>query len=296
MKRLFLSIITVLSLAASTPVEAGMSEQVFSSCEKLRETFEFVHGVARDSRVIGMTGARVNARVYEMNRSLDKDGDGVACELFVYDSGVTTRSLGFTSMYSACKIDRQAEFNMINAGYLDYPYSNGRDELRFTWMGDNDKLPFVRSAAKINPIFQSALKAAEQELKTSTAFLKSWPKDPWTPKRDFNFSNWCALFGIYDSQPGLLPPMSWKPPRKDLTTLNGARGVCKRLFVESPNRVMYSDNDSITLMECDREASSVSRRASDYYEAKDMMIDYLFMWHEYWCWGKECTTRFDLDF
>jgi hypothetical protein len=255
--------------------------------------FEFVHGVARDSRAVGMTGAQVNARVYEMNRSLDKDGDGVACELFVYDSGVTTRSPGFTSMYSACKIDRQAYFNMANASYVDYPYTNGRDELMFIWMGDTDKLPFVRSAAKINPAFQSALKAAERDLKRTTAFWKSWPKDPQVPEKDYNFDHWCTYFGIYVSYPGLLPPMSWKPPKKDFTTLNGARGVCKRLFVESPNQLMYSDDDIFTLMECDSEALRIARRASDYEEAKDMMIDYLFMRHEYWCWGKMCLTRFD---
>lgn len=277
-------------------VRAATVEQRFSSCEKLRDSFGFFSGVAKDTRSVGLTGARVDAQVYASNQFLDKDGDGVACEHFVYDSAVTTRSPGFTSMYSACKIARQARDSMMNVLNADYPYYNEKFQLWFWMEGDMRKLPLVRSAAKINSVFGSALKAAERELKISTAVWQSWPKNPWTPASDFNFDNWCTYFGIYESRPGLLPPIKWNQPRKSLTALNGARSVCKRLFWASSDRVMYSEDDAITLMECDSEASRISRQAYDYYGARNMMIDYVFEWHEYWCWGKECITRFDLDF
>lgn len=279
----------------SEPIDAATLGQRFSSCEKLRDSLDYLHGVARDTRAVGITGARVNPQMYSLNRALDKDGDGVACELFVYDSGVTTRSAGFTLMYSACKIARQAEFNMINLSFVDYPYNTKRDQLTFMMRGDIDKLRFVKSAAKVNPVFKSALKAAERDLKISTALWQSWPKEPWTPEPDFNFSSWCGYFGVYDSNPGLLPPITWTVPKKILSVSNGARGVCKRLFWGSPDRVMYSGYDSITLMECDSEASRVARRATDYYKAKDMMLDYVFMWNEVWCWGRDCLTRDDLE-
>ena len=283
------------SVIAIAPADAAKVEHQFSNCDKLRDSYEFVYGVARDSKAVGMTRARVNARVYAANRTLDKDGDGVACELFVYDSKVTTRSRGFASMYSACKIARRAEFDMGYVLFSDYPYSNEKNQLMIAVMGARDKLPLVRSAAKTNPVFQSAVKAAEQDLKTSTALWQSWPKEPWTPKPDFSFDHWCGYFGVYDSTPGLLPPISWTKPKRSLTVLNGARGVCKQLFWGSPDRVMYSGYDSITLMECDAEASRVARRATDYRGAKDMMLEYVFEWNEVWCWGRDCLTRDDLE-
>lgn len=295
MRHLIVSILLLLAPGCN-PANAANVEQRFSSCEKLRDTFEFRNGVARDSRAVGMTGARVNAQVYTANRTLDKDSDGVACELFVYDSGVTTRSPGFASMYSACKIARRAEFNMGDVLFVDYPYSNERAQLLFLMQGDRDKLPLIRSAAEANSIFRSAVKAAEQDLKTSTTLWQAWPKEPWTPKPDFTFAYWCAYFGVYDSQPGLLPPISWKSPRRDLTVSNGSRGVCKRLFWGSPDRVMYSGYDSITLTECDAEALRISRRATDYYEARDLMLDYVFRRKEVWCWGRDCLTRSDIEF
>lgn len=293
MRRLLLLILALLTVEVA-PADAIKIKQRFSNCEKLRDSFEFIHGVARDSKAVGMTGAQVNAQVYEANRTLDKDGDGVACELFVYDSGVTTRSPGFTSMYSACKIMQQSVFD---SGYLllsDYPYSNERDQLMILMLADKNKLPFIQSAAKINPVFRSAVKAAGQDLKMTTALWQSWPKEPWAPKPDFSFAHWCSYFGVYESTPGLLPPIRWTRPKKNLSVSYGARGVCKRLFWSSPNRVMYSGYDSITLMECDAEASRVAQRATDYYEAKDMMLDYVFAWNEVWCWGTDCLTRYDL--
>jgi hypothetical protein len=262
----------------------------------MRGKFEFIYGVARDSSAAGITGARVNGQVYQLNRTLDTDGDGVACELDVYDSGVTTRSSGFTSMYSACKILRRAEFSMSYILGMDYPYMNERSQLMIWMQSDIEILPLVRSAAKINPIFRSALKAVEQSQKVSTSYWQAWPKEPWTPKPDFSFSNWCGYFGVYESQPGLLPPIKWTEPSKSLTALNGARGVCKRLFWGSPDRVMYSDEDTITLNDCDSEALRISSRSRDYYTAKETMLDYIFDFHEYWCWGKDCVTRFDLDY
>lgn len=296
MRRLFLGLL-IFSVFLATPTKAESPSQRFSTCEKLRSSFKFSSGVARDSKSVGMTGAGVDRQLYEANKHLDKDSDGVACEYFVYDSGITIRSPGFTSMYSACKIERQTEFESGNILFSDYPYHNERMQLLIGMMGATQQLPLVRSAAKINPIFASALKAAEHQLKIWTILWQSWPKEPWTPAPDFNLNHWCVYFGVYDSTPGLLPPISWVEPKRSMTVLNGARGVCKRLFWSSPDGVVYSDEESITLSECDREAVRISRRADSYNEAKTKMIEHIFGFNygfrETWCWGKDCVTRFD---
>lgn len=294
----FLAIVLPLILALGVVSASAFSvEARFSNCEKLRSSntasLGSINGVARDSRSAGITGAYVDPRLYEENKHLDTDNDGVACELFMYDSGVTKTSAGVASMYAACKTYRQADLNGGYAGYLDYPYYNERDQLLYLKLGAEGTLPLVRTAAKANPVFASAVKAAERDIKISQTLWRYWPKEPWVPAPDFTFDNWCSYFGMYESHPGLFPPIKWNPPKLTITALYGARGVCKKLFWESPDQVMYSGYDSISLRECDREASWVSQSAFDYDDAKELMLDYLFNFRDYWCWGKNCLTRHD---
>jgi hypothetical protein len=90
--RLLFAILTFLSVEVA-PADATMTKHRFSNCETLCDYLEFISWVARDSKSVGMTGARVNAQVYAANRTPDPDGDGVASELLYTDQKVGSSSL-----------------------------------------------------------------------------------------------------------------------------------------------------------------------------------------------------------
>jgi hypothetical protein len=50
----------------------------YKNCDALRARYPY--GVAKSKASVGGTGATVNAKVYNANRGLDRDKDGVACE------------------------------------------------------------------------------------------------------------------------------------------------------------------------------------------------------------------------
>ena len=50
----------------------------YKNCDALRR--KYPSGVAKNAASVGTTGAKVNAKVYNANRGLDRDKDGVACE------------------------------------------------------------------------------------------------------------------------------------------------------------------------------------------------------------------------
>lgn len=62
----------------------------FSSCSQLRAAFPY--GVAKASRFVGSSKARVDRRVYAQNHRFDSDNDGVACEFEYLQTGATRSS------------------------------------------------------------------------------------------------------------------------------------------------------------------------------------------------------------
>jgi hypothetical protein len=50
----------------------------YKNCDALRARYPY--GVAKNAASVRGTGATVNAKVYNANRGLDRDKDGVACE------------------------------------------------------------------------------------------------------------------------------------------------------------------------------------------------------------------------
>lgn len=68
--------VAVAVLALPAPVSAASS---FKNCDALRKTYP--RGVAKTAAAAKKTGAKLAPAVYAANRSKDRDGDGVACEL-----------------------------------------------------------------------------------------------------------------------------------------------------------------------------------------------------------------------
>lgn len=62
----------------SAPVLAAVPAQKYKNCTALKA--QYPRGVAKSKAAAGSTGAAVNAKVYNANRGLDRDKDGIACE------------------------------------------------------------------------------------------------------------------------------------------------------------------------------------------------------------------------
>lgn len=78
MKR-FSLVFASLLLFATSPVNAQQFEKKFKNCTELRK--KYPNGVAKSVKAAGTTGAKVSASIYKANKSSDRDGDGIACEL-----------------------------------------------------------------------------------------------------------------------------------------------------------------------------------------------------------------------
>ena len=85
MKRV--ALVTVLLLATFAPAVKAAG---FRNCAELRAMHP--EGVARTATAAKTTGAKLNAAVYRANANLDRDKDGVACEVIVRRTGITTES------------------------------------------------------------------------------------------------------------------------------------------------------------------------------------------------------------
>lgn len=57
---------------------ANASSTKFTDCAALLK--QFPNGVAKNRKAAAASGAQVNAKMYDANRGLDRDKDGVACE------------------------------------------------------------------------------------------------------------------------------------------------------------------------------------------------------------------------
>lgn len=283
----------------SESVSASQLEVKYSTCQKLIKSLVDGYkiggnnGVARSYSAAGNTGALVDSNLYFENQHLDSDKDGVACELFVYDSGITKTSPGAADAYSACRAHRMGEQRTLNLSVSDYPYTNDLDQLRAYYTSYLQAVSSIEKAAKANSIFKSAAINARAHLAFQSKIMAVWPKRSSAKAPEYIFDYWCVYFGVYDSRPGLYPPITLKIPTRSSTPLDGARGFCKRLFSESPDRQMYSGREVTTLYECDDRARYVARQAATYNAAKDKMINEYFQFIEYWCWGTTCLTEFD---
>lgn len=295
--------LTAASLLPMSPiahVESIYPKSAFSSCEKLRNAdgpdgWPMLGGVARSSSVVGITGATVDPKIYQSNSHLDADRDGIACEKFVYDSGVTKTSPGTFEAYNACLATRAATQRNSTVLLAPYPYENEYSWLQNYALGWDQAARLMARAAAKNPVFTSGLKSAEKWNAIAQKMLMAWPRDPGVAETtDFNFDAWCAYFGIYSSQKGLFPPVDIKYQTFPSTALNGARYVCKKVFYYSPDRMVYSKGDALSLNQCDAQARSIARYARDYDEAREEMVYWIFGSRDYWCWGKNCVTEDDV--
>jgi hypothetical protein len=76
MKRFFLvALSTFLVTFSFTP---SVHAQKFKNCTELRKVYP--KGVAKNAKAAQTTGATLNAKVYNANKSSDRDNDGAACE------------------------------------------------------------------------------------------------------------------------------------------------------------------------------------------------------------------------
>lgn len=65
-------------LAWSAPTQAAQPAKKYKNCTAMKVTYP--RGVAKSVTAAGSTGAAVNAKVYNANKGLDRDKDGIACE------------------------------------------------------------------------------------------------------------------------------------------------------------------------------------------------------------------------
>lgn len=74
---------------------AKVSSTRFSECAALLK--QFPKGVARNQKAAGSSGAKVNAKIYDANRGLDRDKDGAACETDERSKTFTFSGVGVSS-------------------------------------------------------------------------------------------------------------------------------------------------------------------------------------------------------
>jgi hypothetical protein len=301
MKRPILAIVLFATIVTSgaTLAQAESYQAAFRTCESLRNsTTYYLNEVSSSTRTVGFTGAGVNATLYQENRKLDIDNDGVACELAIYDLNVTKTTVGVSSAYSACKAYRSAEQNAASLyGQIDR-YWNTTDFWLVQLAFMKQSADLMKQASSQNNIF---LKGASSAKAMSDYYSKSYilsiaGKENTSKLYSFDFSNWCALFGFYSSHIGMFPPIDIKTPRVPSTTLNGAKMVCQNLFTIAPRgQLLYSGNDSISLEECDRNARSVASTSYSYSDANQKMKQIYFSNFDFWCWGRNnCVTEDDM--
>jgi Excalibur calcium-binding domain len=302
MKRSILAVVIFVTIVTSevTLVQAEGFQRAFRTCESLRKSDPFFlgSGVASSAGVVGFTGAKVDQKLYMENRKLDIDNDGVACELAIYDLNVTKTTAGVSTAYSACKAYRTAEQNAASLyGQIDR-YWNTTDYWLVQLSFMKQAADLMKQASNQNKTF---LKGASSAKAMSDFYNKSYilsisGKENSSKLNSSDFTEWCALFGIYSSHTGMFPPIDIKVPNIPSTSLNGAKMVCQNLFAIAPRgQLLYSGNDSISLEECDRNARSVASTSSSYSNANQKMKRIYFSNFDFWCWGRNnCVTEDDM--
>jgi hypothetical protein len=174
MKKPILAIVLIATIVTSgaTLAQAESYQAAFRTCESLRNsTTYYMTGVSSSTRTVGFTGAGVNATLYQENRKLDIDNDGVACELAIYDLNVTKTTVGVSSAYSACKAYRSAEQNAASLyGQIDR-YWNTTDFWLVQLAFMKQSADLMKQASSQNNIF---LKGANSAKAMSDYYSKSY--------------------------------------------------------------------------------------------------------------------------
>jgi hypothetical protein len=281
---------------SNSPAFASVNKS-FSSCKSLRaSSLNLIYGVAMSSSSVGYTGALVDSTMYGENKRLDLDKDGVACELAIYDLGITSSTPGVSSAYEACKSERASKQNVISLmGQLDNYYKYSDTFLVQIAMLEQATKQMEQASVQ-NKVFASGSKSIKRlyEFVKSSWILSLKGKEA-TGKVDGAFDEWCVLLGVYPGHRGIFSPINFQTRSPQRTALNGARKVCQSLFYMAPTgQSIYSGSESTTLETCDQNARSVAYKSSTYDAALNEMKRVYFTFHDYWCWGKSCVTKWDI--
>ena len=67
-----------LALVALVAFAVVVPTQKFKNCDAVR--VKFPNGIASSKMSAGTTGAKVSKSLYALNKGLDRDKDGIACE------------------------------------------------------------------------------------------------------------------------------------------------------------------------------------------------------------------------
>ena len=303
MRRLILAAVMIVTFALSgaEDAQANRLEVVYKSCESMRKSTAYyflTKGVASSAQTVGLTGALVDAVLYEKNRKLDIDNDGVACELDIYDLNVSKTTAGVNTAYSACKSKRTAEQNVASLyGQMD-KYWNATDYWLVQLFHIKSAAESMKQASLQNKIFQKGAISAKAmyEFFSKSYILSISGKENNSKMYSFDFDNWCGLFGVYSSHVGMFPPIEIRQRNIPSTPLNGAKLVCQNLFTIAPHgQLLYSGNDSISLDDCDRNARNTASSSYSYSDANQKMKRIYFTNHDFWCWGRNnCVTEGDV--
>jgi hypothetical protein len=294
-------VLSVFGFPHVSKISALNVSKSYKDCMSMRSAFNpwgISNGVALNSQAVGYTGAIVDPALFQENKHLDTDRDGVACEGKIFDLGVTSSTPGVAAAYSACKSERAADQIFVNiSSQLERYYTTSDTFLAIIPMHEQ-AYKQMQIAASQNAIFKDAAKSAKYNLdvlkKSYLYALKGKSLTGGTSNLDSD--NWCALFGVYSGHKGMFPPIEMKFPKIAKTPVNGARQVCQSLFVIAPRgELLYSGNDSISLNDCDRNARNIGLSSNSYLDAMDQMIEIYFSRYDYWCWGRNnCITEWDI--
>jgi hypothetical protein len=295
--RVILQLLIASSLFFLSSGSSTASAKAFSNCSSLRSSsLELSSGIALNTSSAGITNAVVNVALYNENRRLDTDNDGVVCERDVYNLGINRNTPGVNLVKSACFSEVASRQNVLVLIGTFRSYYTLSDQIFIQIPQIEQASKLMQSAASSNAVFQAAAKSAQQELD----FLKQAWRYSLTGKEYFgrlpddSFNEMCGLIGVYEGRTGIFPPIPLKTYRFPETPLNGARWFCQRVFeLAPPLQNVYSKSESLSLNECDKTARTVALRQSTYQGALNEMVKIFFTFRDYWCWGKSCISKFD---
>ena len=200
--------------------------------------------------------------------------------------------------YDACKIWRQAEFDMLDNLAAAYPYTDNAQHKLIAHDGALRAKDKMLQAVALDTNYTVHVNSLEKWIPKlfRTVMDARQGKDSYNPNdpRGSDFHALCAWFGIYPSSPGLYPPINYVPKEPAPTPLNGARKVCHDIFFISPDRVVFYGKVAFSLDECDELALSIADYAYTFNEAKEEILNQVFAYYDKWCWYRDCKSRWDV--
>jgi hypothetical protein len=247
-----------------------------------------------------------NSGYYDsFNNSNDVDISEYVDELIapttVVDTTTTTENPADEAQriaYDACKIWRQAEFDMLDNLEAAYPYTDNAQHNLIAHDGALRAKDKILQAVALDASYTVHANSLEKWIPYLSRVVMDARRgrDSYSPNdpRGSDFHALCTWFGIYPSSPGLYPPINYVPKKPALTPLNGARKVCHDIFFISPDRVVFYGKVAFTIDQCDELAISVEDYTFTFNEAKEEMINRVFSYYDKWCWYRDCKSRWDI--